>query len=242
MRRTAPHSMFYVSRPTPMEAPCRTTAPVAVLMDPRLPEIRGKRSACPTASRPEWRRRARSRSSSPRSSLLASFTLIELLVVIAILAILAGLLTPALKRARDAARTTACLNNLRQIGIALQAYLNDSANRMPVLNNRSNRTDHLPALDTILLPEGSRQVFQCPSDKAGIFEETGCSYFWNFTVNGQDASRLFSVVGGDNVTMIPLVSDKEGFHPYQKDQVNILYADGRASKELKFSVILNPSP
>jgi len=171
-----------------------------------------------------------------------SFTLVELLIVLAILAILAGLLTPALRNARAAARTTTCLNNLRQMGIALQAYLNDNSQRMPVLNNRSNRVDQRPALDTVLLPDRTRQVFKCPADRAGVFEETGCSYYWNWSVNGQDAARLFSLAGGDNAAMIPLISDKEGFHPDVKDRINILYADGRASKELRFDIHLGPPP
>ena len=60
-----------------------------------------------------------------------AFTLIELLVVIAIIAILAALLLPALAAAREKARRTACMNNLKQMGVALESYTSDFNDFLP---------------------------------------------------------------------------------------------------------------
>ena len=65
----------------------------------------------------------------------AGFTLIELLVVIAIIALLMGILMPALSRVKEAAKRAVCSSQVRQIGTAMTAYTSDNDNRMPIYNS-----------------------------------------------------------------------------------------------------------
>jgi prepilin-type N-terminal cleavage/methylation domain-containing protein len=159
------------------------------------------------------------------------FTLMELLVVIAILGILAGMLLPVVSRSKEAGRSAVCLNNLHQIGLALQLYVEDNGNRLPVMfdwsTNAAANTNG-PPIDRVLLNQtGSSNVFRCPADRPRLFELTGSSYSWNALLNGENADQLHAFGVAFNATQIPLVFDKEKFH-YVRGQnraVNYLYAD-----------------
>ena len=68
------------------------------------------------------------------------FTLLELLIVIAIIAILAAMLFPTLNRANESGRRSHCMNNLRQIGLAIQLYRQDNNERPPSTSPTLART------------------------------------------------------------------------------------------------------
>ena len=89
------------------------------------------------------------------------FTLIELLVVIAIIAILAAILFPVFARAREQARKTSCLSNLKQIGLACHMYAQDYDELFPVDNHICN--PHLRLLNEIMPYVKNYQIFYCPS-------------------------------------------------------------------------------
>jgi prepilin-type N-terminal cleavage/methylation domain-containing protein/prepilin-type processing-associated H-X9-DG protein len=76
-----------------------------------------------------------------RKNYAQAFTLIELLVVIAIIAILAAMLLPALARAKESGKRIACLNNLRQLGLAAQMYAGDSQGFYPPRSNNDRWPD-----------------------------------------------------------------------------------------------------
>jgi prepilin-type N-terminal cleavage/methylation domain-containing protein/prepilin-type processing-associated H-X9-DG protein len=123
--------------------------------------------------------------------LRAGMTLVELLVVIAIIGLLMALLLPAVQRVRDAAESTQCKNNLKQIGLAITMYANDHDGRYPT--SRHTEFDPERAWVYTLKPyvEYVDKIRICPADPLGAdrLRLNGTSYALNeyISVPGEDA-------------------------------------------------------
>lgn len=186
------------------------------------------------------------------------FTLIELLVVIAIIAILAAILFPVFARAREKARQTSCLSNLKQMVLSVQMYAQDYDETFPMSVYLSG-TDAYSTYHVLMPYIKNYQILNCPSEPGSLtatelqnlgmpiapgFDET--SYVFNFAVfedgpsnpltGSSDSVVALAEVGRPAETVVmydgDLTVDGGGIAgrviPRHNDMVNANFVDGHA--------------
>jgi prepilin-type N-terminal cleavage/methylation domain-containing protein len=146
-----------------------------------------------------------------------AFTLIELLVVIAIIAILAAILFPVFAQAKDAAKKTVCLSNMKQIGTATQLYVNDYDDRLFYRANWAySRSGVIPQTAAnrwwnLMMPyQKSYDIFRCPSDElpSNSPNTTGGTYARSFIAMVVAESLTLGQVDDTSETLI--ITEKWG--------------------------------
>jgi prepilin-type N-terminal cleavage/methylation domain-containing protein/prepilin-type processing-associated H-X9-DG protein len=190
------------------------------------------------------------------------FTLIELLVVIAIIAILAALLLPALKAAKDMAQSITCVNNLKQLGYAIENYVNDYNSFLPLADTGSGTERFLPnrlaqyvgAKTPISEYTTTYPVFMCPKNE-GIYKSLsyaadyhlmGPAYYIKTTKRISNTSSTLTLLDGTGSATISRNNTIDGsldyrFSPRHQRSGNILYLDGHVdARKMIYAKDLSP--